>query len=282
MKKRVFFYILTVIFMVMNVTTDAANFVTDGLVSYWTLDRTNINDGIAEDVWGENDAKIVGNPKVSTGYFRQGLKLDGHRDYVVLPNLGNYISSIRPSSFEFWFRTTKDSRPSTLFKVIESACAEKDRGWGIDINLHIKIGPPQIGQGVGIKSEEAFRANSLLIQYANFKDKSCSSGSIAYRIPVSDGEWHHLVLVSGGLYIDISGKRWSQNTLYIDNIPYLVFRSRGRSPDDFIPYTEPIYLGATNLEGVARRYYFQGDFDELRVYNRALTHNEVDTKFFIR
>lgn len=53
MKKRMFFYILTVIFMVMNVTTDAANFVTDGLVSYWTFDRTSINDGIAEDVWGK-------------------------------------------------------------------------------------------------------------------------------------------------------------------------------------------------------------------------------------
>lgn len=278
-KKLIILHILLVNCMLMVVTTDAANLVTDGLVSYWTFDRTDVNDGIAEDIWGENDAQIMGNTKISTGYFRQGLEFDGSGDYVILPNISDYISSIRPSSFEFWFKTTQNSRPSTFFKVLESVCANKDRAWGIDINLHNEIAIPLNPQDVGVKGEEVFRESSLLIQYANFRNKSCSSASIEYRIPVSDGEWHHLVLVSGALYIDVAGKRWSQYVLYIDNIPYVVYRVRGRNPDDFVPYTEPIYLGATNNKGVARGYYYQGSFDEVRVYDRALTHNEVTQNF---
>ena len=38
--------------------------VTDGLVSYWTFDEKDIAGFTVKDVWGENDGRIVGNPKI--------------------------------------------------------------------------------------------------------------------------------------------------------------------------------------------------------------------------
>ncbi len=85
MKRLMLLFTFTVIGLMLTVNASAKTIVTDGLVSYWTFDRTTINNRTVEDVWGENDATIVGNPKVVRGYLKQGLALDGVGDYVSLP-----------------------------------------------------------------------------------------------------------------------------------------------------------------------------------------------------
>ena len=44
---------------------------------------------------------------------------------------------------------------------------------------------------------------------------------------------------------------------------------------DTRPYTLPIFLGAVNDNGKKVLGFFQGVFDEVRIYDRALTHEEV-------
>jgi hypothetical protein len=55
-----------------------AQLVTDGLVSYWTLDSS---DGV-KDVWGSNDGTISGDPQVVAGKIGDAMEFDGDGDFV--------------------------------------------------------------------------------------------------------------------------------------------------------------------------------------------------------
>ena len=51
-------------------------------------------------------------------------------------------------------------------------------------------------------------------------------------------------------------------------------------PAIFIPFVEPAYLGAGNNRGKAEAF-FNGIIDEVRIYNRPLTQDEVNQNFEI-
>ncbi len=56
--------------------------------------------------------------------------------------------------------------------------------------------------------------------------------------------------------------------------------SSGRGADSlvFLPFSEPIFLGAANNQGNAERFY-RGLIDEVRIYDRALTENEIKQNY---
>lgn len=56
--------------------------VTDGLVSYWTLDNSDIKGDVVKDVWGKNDGTIIGKAKIVPGKIKEGIELDGASSYV--------------------------------------------------------------------------------------------------------------------------------------------------------------------------------------------------------
>jgi hypothetical protein len=58
--------------------------VTDGLVGYWPLDEGTIKGKTVEDVWGENDGTMGGDPKVVAGRIGEALEFDGD-DSVDIP-----------------------------------------------------------------------------------------------------------------------------------------------------------------------------------------------------
>lgn len=55
--------------------------ITDGLVSYWTLDRADIDGDIAKDVFGNNDGEIIGG-KIVPGKINEAIEFDGAADYI--------------------------------------------------------------------------------------------------------------------------------------------------------------------------------------------------------
>ena len=93
-------------------------------------------------------------------------------------------------------------------------------------------------------------------------------------------------MVTNAPYIDESDTLWELNHLYIDNLHFpnpltqfmRTFGNIRKANTEFIPYTLPIYLGATNTNGRAHGYY-KGVIDEVRVYDRALTHDEVTNNY---
>lgn len=302
MKKLIFFLTFTLTITLFSHSGNTAP-VTDGLVSYWTFDQQDIIDGTARDVWGKNDGIIVGDPKLVAGRVNTALEFDGSDDYVNLTNLGDFGSQVGTSTFEAWIKTSfKENRWTTLFKVRDVGFAGRDpevikimdpncgMGWGIDLNGWAK---PAIFTKLGLKpdsfvehpplnnDDEISFDKDMIRTYLTHKLRAhrCWTSTAGWRFPISDGEWHHLVYINGVPYVDENGHEWWQRAIFIDGKQE--WRSRHRwEPGDFIPFIEPVYLGAGNNRGEAEAF-FKGIIDEVRIYNRPLTTEEVTQNFEI-
>jgi hypothetical protein len=67
-------------------------FVTDGLVGFWSLDRDTIESNNVADLWGDNDGTIFGDPEIVQGKINEALKFDGQGDYIQLPDMGEEMA----------------------------------------------------------------------------------------------------------------------------------------------------------------------------------------------
>ena len=265
MKNMLVFYSVIIITLSLATPIVASLIVTDGLVSYWTFDLHDISDGIVKDVWGDNDVVMKGNPKIVPGYLKQGIKLDGLDDYVVMANGGNFTKQVEPFTFEIWFKTTYDRTLTAIYRVVEKSCNRGNMGIGICINASSE------------QPERDFfnKKDSILIQRHQKREKGgCSGSTRIFKNPVSDGKWHHLVFVRGRADKDVFGKEIIISILYIDLDPTTIAITREIDPKENIPYTTPIYLGAINQAGVPHSF-FDGIMDEVRIYNRGLSFDEI-------
>ena len=277
-------------------------FVTEGLVSYWTFDRQDIDGDIVKDVWGKNNAKRVGARKVA-GRVNGALEFDGLNDYVNLTNLGDFGSQLGTSTFEAWVKTSlKEDRWTTLFKVRDVDFVDRDpkaikiegpecgMGWGIDLNGWAK---PAIFGRLGLKPGNFVEVGIERVDEISFdKDiirfylvhklgaHACRNVTTGWRFPISDGKWHHLVYVIGAPLPSEDRSKWRETVIFIDGQRELLSRHSGWELDAFIPFIEPVYLGAGNNVGEAERF-FNGIIDEVRIYNRPLTADEVTQNFEI-
>lgn len=95
-----------------------------------------------------------------------------------------------------------------------------------------------------------------------------------HKFPISDGEWHHIVYVNVQSYVDKGGKEIKVHGLYIDGMLSRFTRNTFEHEIKFIAFLEPIYLGAGNNVGSVEGF-FNGIIDEVRIYNRPLTQEEV-------
>jgi len=76
-----FLVVIACIFMHANIIKSQN--LEEGLVSYWSLDEASIIGETVKDDWGDNDGKIVGNPKTVEGKIGEALEFDGD-DYIRL------------------------------------------------------------------------------------------------------------------------------------------------------------------------------------------------------
>ena len=85
-----------------------AQVVTDGLVSYYTLDKNDIAGDTVKDIVGGKDGTIVGQPKSIEGHLGDALDFGGKPDCVELPSILKIGEN--PASYEAWFLKSPDSR----------------------------------------------------------------------------------------------------------------------------------------------------------------------------
>ena len=255
MKQLLYLFALTLILTVFSHNGYTAPVVTDGLVSYWTFDQKDIAGGTVKDVWGDNDGKIVGAPKIVEGQVGEALEFDGSDDYVNLTNLGNFGEQVAASTFEAWVKTSFKKDWTTLFKVLDQGC---NMAWAIDVNRSAKAGFPF--------------AEDIVHYYVRQKSPAgCNAIAVEIEFPLSDGKWHHIVFAM----VDAGN---SEVSLYMDGEPQEVIVGDAKKLDTFIPFVEPVYIGAANNRGKVERH-FPGIIDEVRMYDRPLTEAEVTRNF---
>ena len=255
MKNLIYLFTFTLIITTFLQNGYTQPVVTDGLVSYWTFDKQDIAGGTVKDVWGENDGKIVGDPKIVDGQVGEALEFDGSDDYVNLTNLGDFGEKVGASTFEAWVKTSFKKDWTTLFKVLDQGC---NMAWAIDVNRSAKAGFPL--------------AEDIVHYYVRQKSAAgCNAIAVEIEFPLSDGKWHHIVF---GI-VD-PGK--SEVSIYMDGEPQEIIVGDAKKLDTFIPFVEPVYIGAANNRGNVERH-FPGIIDEVRIYDRPLTADEVTRNF---
>jgi type II secretory pathway pseudopilin PulG len=222
-------------------TNDEISECDPNLVARWKLDETSgLN---ADDSSGNgNDGTLrnmVGNEWITDGAVDGALNFDGNNDYVAIQNLYYEGSGYPEVTVAAWIRTNDGSD-----QIIASF--DRNEYWRLEINGN--------GGGTGQMGW----------------DVRTSTGQVDYgsTTTIDDGQWHHVVGVfdNGTL------------TIYIDGNPET--SASGGSTFGRGVNTRYGFLGvgseATYFDGSrGPNNYFNGDMDDVRIYDRALDANEI-------
>lgn len=270
MKKSFYASIICLIIPTAAYNVAAQSIVTDGLESYWNFEKNTIIAGKVKDIWGETDGKLMGKPKSVPGYYGDALEFDGLDDFVNLTNLGNFGEQVGTSTFEAWVKIGHNNGEMSLFSV-EDECQK----WGLKIHSGNNKEKDRIRQIYG----------SLVDIGEDVPEDRCQ-GYVSMRFTpvISDGKWHHVVYTRDVHTRNIVGndgirQRHSYKPLiYIDTNLISVSVWRMLHSPKYIPFVNPVYLGAAKIRGIDSQF-FKGVIDEVRIYNRPLSEEELTQNY---
>ena len=132
--------------------------VEEGLVSYWSFNKADIDGETAKDFMGNNNGTIVGKPKAVEGKFGEALEFNGSSDYVEAPD-DKSLQLWESYTLEAWIYQ-KESRSSRIIDKITAGTAD-----GPHLDTH---------------------PGTIL--------RSCAGACISSNTNYSLDEWHHVVM----------------------------------------------------------------------------------------
>ncbi len=212
------------------------------LVAWWKLDGEFFDLGYVVDYSGyDHHGMLRGDPQLVEGYDGGAIELDGSGDYVTIPGWKAINAD----------RTDPDNPFNPAFSI---ACWIKTTG-----NGSLVCWGSSDGTGVGGQYQN-FRVNEgrLRAEHGN--------GNLQSDTSVNDGEWHHIAQVS----VEGANLRVPNTILYIDGMEDAI---RGGS-DNIYNLTEDADVNIGRRASHGDRL-FTGLFDDVRVYDKALTELEV-------
>lgn len=209
------FFLLTVV----SVNVLNAEVVTDGLVSYWNLNRETIQANIVRDILGSNHGTLNGEPKITEGKFGEAIEFDGVDDYIEIPDTAT-LRLDRTGAIEFWIN---------IIQINEYQ--------GILIKALTWTGS---GYVLRYSSEYQFQGGW---EWVDFHEDG----------ELIEAEWSHVVMTTDG----------ESASLYQDG--KLVVSEK----TTVAASTQPLIIGET------LGYFLNGIIDEVRVYDRLLSEEEI-------
>lgn len=210
----------------------------DGPVAYWKFDEPI--GSTAYDEVGYNDGTINGATRTTSGKMGSALSFDGTDDYVET----TYEDGPVEYSISLWYKLAEDIDTSTsdIFRTLVSKTADEAplvEQWAFWFNTY---------NGGLVLQNEKTQTNYAIVSYTPpmfYKD-----------------EWHHAVITASG----IEGK------IYFDG------ELKNTVNDDFVTGawddSVPVNIGSPYFFEAGR--YFNGEIDEVAIYDRALSAKEVE------
>jgi hypothetical protein len=211
----------------------------EGLVAHYPFD------GDADDATPYNNHGVIGgNPTFETVTDRlhsggQAIVFDGDRDSVLAPNAVHLISDY--TSISFWIRV--DGQNFEDAEAYIMSFGHWSQRWKISLPQHLKV---------------VLTTNSKNSQFDNaISDMDSGDGNELVK-----DFWWFVTLVHDG----------------VDDIIYLDGKEVNRkpAPGTLNSTARPLGIGNNPIDG---GQYFTGALDELKIYNRALTANEVENAY---
>lgn len=212
-----------------------AQFPTDGVVGYWSFDAGTISGKNVKDQLGKNDGELDGNPKVVAGKVGNGLEFDSN-NFVHIPGTDTLdFNGAEAITVAAWVKGASD-------KPVDGAVAGTCCGTIVaqrDVN----------GWALRFDGRNAGAELEFITQPGWQGD----GGFGASALP--KGEWHHIIGIVDG----------NKKYLYVDG----KLNMEG-------DYNGPMSTQGTETEiGSATDGGFIGVIDEVVIYDRAISENEV-------
>ena len=213
-----------------------------------------------------NTGKRIGSPTPIAGMVAKGLHFDGINDYVEAPSTivtnigpagtpltcsGSYSTCRGDFSIDAWIRVDPSASGSVL-TIVDKRAGSAPAIYG----YHLAV----------------YQQNRLALQLA---DGLGSGGFSNYLSPflsptLTDGQWHHVAVTVSRL--STTGIKWYHNGAAVT--PFSNPTGRQGSLVNNSPLRIGTRTAASPLTG-----WFQGDIDELEIFNRVLSAAEVKALF---
>ncbi|MHC4487954.1 MAG: LamG-like jellyroll fold domain-containing protein [Planctomycetota bacterium] len=210
-----------------------AQVVEEGLVSYWTFDRDDIEGNTVKDLRGNNDGTMSGNPIIVQGKIGDALEFDGD-DHVDCGRDNSLLLGDTDLSFGLWVKFTNLAGNNYLVGNYSAQNGKYYHIWEQDGRLIWSI------------------------------DDDVTKSQIEFPNIVA-GEWYH------AFGVRVKG---IETRLYVNG----VLGVSGPDQTGDITSDAPMYFG----DRFAGERDFEGIIDEVALYNRALSDDEVFQNFEAR
>ena len=215
--------------------------INDGLIAYWSFD--NPSDPANDDSGNGHDGTVYGATWTSNGASGGAMNFDGSNDYIEVSYSSDFAPGTGDYSVSIWAKAPIDGAYQAMFILIDGTCYR----W-------IQLSGMDDGGGYDL-----IRCGA--------KSYDAGSQTMTESRLIRDGIWHHIVFVR---------KNSKYLYLYIDGI--LKDTNQNNSLNSIIP-SRPITIGWGGECSAIRK--MKGDLDELRVYNRALSEDEIEELYNI-
>lgn len=213
--------------------------VTKGLVSYWTFDEVDTKEAIVKDVLGKNNGTAVGNPKIVEGKLNKCLSFDGVDDCVKVGDDPSLNFKGGEFSVEAWVRLDAWVAQKEFAIAKKAVGYENTPGWLV---MASAWGRPEKKVGFYFAITNAAWGDNC------FKSTDYDTG-----------QWYHVVATRSG----------KEGKLYIDGVLSGQKTADALSRD--VDNDDDMYIG----KAYPGSLYWNGLIDEVRIYNRALSMDEV-------
>jgi len=224
------------------------NQITNGLVGLWSFNGPDMSGATAYDRSGQgNNGTLTNGPALDGGKVGQALNFDGVDDYV---NVGD------KSSLEFG-GTSAQYTISAWVKLDTAPIAS----WYFAIASKYKDTSNQI--------EYLFSIYDTTAQVLLYADDTGAGTVIQQRVTnsgISIGQWHHIV-ATHNVSTDVM-------RIYVDGVEPPATDVGGPITGIFTG-TAKFSIGAVEAIGGAPGMFFDGLIDEVRIYDRVLTPDEI-------
>jgi hypothetical protein len=209
------------------------------MIAWWSFDEQSGT--IAEDRLGEHHGAYSGDPTpILEGVVRGALDFDGSGDYVAVPDSDDWAFGSQDFTIEFW--------------------ASFDNPGGT-------IGEPHdipVGHSQGPYNQPKWLISVTATQIAFHVNGPGIGGHFSPIVTLEPGvvpeAWYHIAVVRSGQLI----------TIFVDGVPAASAEQSYVIPNPDAPLT----IGQAEQIG-----FMDGRVDELSIYHRALTHNEIEAIF---
>ena len=238
MFKKIFIAIFALAFiatLVWDISTIAAQtVVTDGLISFWTFDGSDVEGQTVKDIFGGNDGTIEGAPQMVAGKIGEAIEFSQDTDYIDCGNDPS-LDVVDAITIEAWIE------PNSLMQT-----GGTNRNYVVGKASAFGLG---VGGNNGVDNEIHFVLPGLWDAFSTASD-------------IQAGVWTHVAVT-----YDKVDVKFYKNGVLSSSVAHI----------DPIPISDQILTLGHILQWDPAP--IRGSIDEVRIYSRALSENEVAQNF---